>query len=193
MQAELKAKPIKQKSFYETHIRPALRRLVQPRRQSVWNVELEDDLDDRGGPLGEAAAAVGTLGAHVVRIVILALGQATLILLPMLYLVQLALGSPEGLPGVVGHQLAEVCLNGGSCDVHVLLASYAFAVIMVINIIALIVYGILSGMGYFDQSDPNDLPLALSVVDERIRELHDELIAAHVLPEPLANEAEDDN
>jgi len=186
MQAELEVKkPVKAKTFYETTIRPALIRLVRPQRQSVWDMELDDDLDDRGGALSEAAGAIGGLGAQVLRVIMLGLIQAMVILLPMLYLAQMVLGSPEGLPGLVGRQLAQVCAGGGSCDLHILLASYAFGVIMVINIIALIIYGMLSGLGYFDQPDPNDTPLAVAVVDERLKTLHHELIAAGVLPKPV--------
>jgi hypothetical protein len=183
MQAEIELKPIgKPKSFYQRHILPALRRLLHGKQQSVWDVDLDDEM-------GEDDAS-WISGSIFITVILLGIAQALFILLPVAYIVQLVFVVPGGLPAVIGHQLAEVCLGGGSCDVGQLLASYGFAVIFLVNAVGLIAYGVLSGAGLFDRTNPNDVPLALGVIDERVKELHDELITAKVLP--MRIEADDD-
>lgn len=184
MQAELEVKPGK-KSFYQTHIRPALVRLVHPRRRSVWNVSLEDELETSVWDVGQSIVA------RITSSMFLLIGQVVLILVPALYVAQLVFLTPGGLAGLVARQLADICLGGGSCDLSTLLASYAFAVIMSVNIIGFLLFSLLSSTGYFDQADGQDEVLALSVIDERVKLLHDELIAAKVLPEP-AEDPDDD-
>ena len=188
MQAELEVnKTGKPKSFYRTYLRPALLQLLQPRRKSFWNVSLEDEMEP---PAGAAASVVASVWRTVVGSVMLMLGQALLILLPALYLVQLVFVVPDGLPGVIGRQLADVCLRGGSCNIQILLASYGFAVIMLINIVGLLGYSLLSATGYFDQAHADDEVLGLAVIDQRIRTLHDELVTAGVLKATV--ESDDD-
>jgi hypothetical protein len=188
MQAELEVnKNGKPKSFYLTYVRPALVQMVRPRRKSFWDVSLDDELDPS---LSTTAISAGiAISRNIVGIVFLMIGQALLILLPMLYVVQIVFVAPGGLPGVIGRQLADVCLHGGSCDIQLLLASYAFAVIMSVNIVGLLFHGLLSGIGYFDQSNGEDEVLALAVIDDRIVTLRGELISAGVLKEKPDDEA----
>ncbi len=181
MQAELKVKSYKPPSFYQRHILPALRRLFRGQRQSVWDLDVEDELDDGSRNPGSIILTIFLLGGV----------QAIFILLPAAYIVQLMFLHPDGLAGVIGQQLADVCIGGGSCDVGQLLASYAFAVLLLVNMIALIIYGVLAGAGFFDRPDPNDVPFAVAVTDEHVVTLHSELIAAKVLPEPV-EDADDD-
>ncbi len=181
MQAELKVKSFKPPSFYQRHILPALRRLFRGQQSSVWDLEADDELDN----------GARNPGSIVLTIFLLAGIQAVLILLPAAYIVQIIFLHPAGLAGLIGQQLADVCLGGGSCDVGQLLASYAFAVLFLVNAVALIIYGVLAGAGFFDRPDPNDVPFAVAVVDEHVVTLHAELIAAKLLPVP-AEDADDD-
>lgn len=166
------------RSFWQAYLRPALRRLIWPRRKSYW---ADSPIDD----IGEA----NRLGATVVSIFMLFMVQAIVILLPTAYLVQLVFVVPGGLPGVIGRQLADVCLSGGNCDFELLLAGYAFAVIFLVNSLALIVYGAASVAGWIDKDNTEDLVFALAVIDDRVCNLQNELVEAGVLPE----EAEDDD
>lgn len=177
MQAELEVKPGK-RSFFATHIRPALVRLVHPRRKSYWNVELEDETEPG------AFSDVSGLLSQAAGILILGIAQSLFIVLPALYVVQIVFVAPGGLAGVIGQHMADICLSGGSCDPGVLLGSYAFAAIILANIFLLFAYSMLASNGYFDRDDGRDVVLGLAVVDERVKLLHDELIAAKVLPEP---------
>lgn len=168
------------KSFWQTYLRPALRRLLWPRRKSYWADSPIDDIDE-----------VSRMGTRFMSVVLLFVIQALVILLPAAYLVQIVFVVPGGLPGIIGQQLADVCLSGGSCDFDLLLAGYAFAIVFLINALALIVYGLASAVGWIDKDNTEDVVYALAVIDDRVCNLQYELVEAGVLPDMEEDDDDD--
>ncbi len=92
---------------------------------------------------------------------------------------------PDGVPGVIGRQLADICVASGNCDLGYLLAGYAVA-LHILAAVAILIITSISRMSKLNDRDRHQADMAF--LDARFVELREELMAAGILtktPEEL--------
>jgi hypothetical protein len=150
-------------------------RRVLVRPSPYWRTRLEDEQEALALPI---LAAVRQVVAQILFAVLLALA----VLMPTAYISMLVFVVPGGLPQIVGSQLADVCRTTGNCDIHYLLAGYAFAVNFAIVASVFLVVTIVRATSIGDNAPSTDQDLAF--IDERIVGLRNELVMAGIITVP---------
>jgi hypothetical protein len=155
-------------------------RRLYGRATPYWRKRLEDE---------QEPSRVWAIGEQVIFQIIFAMFLGLLVLLPAAYIALLVFVQPGGLPQVIGSQLADVCRATGNCDIHYLLAAYAFAInfVIVASVFTVVTIGRASAYG----QSPSDLEQDLAYIDERIVSLRNELVMAGIITLP-AEERKDD-
>lgn len=150
--------------------RALMRRLI-PRATPYWRTRLEDQQQESEQGAGFELVVWQVFQLMVFAVVLSALAQLTLIVFVV----------PDGVAGVIGHQLAEVCQATGRCDFGYLLAGYAVA-LHILAAAAILIITSITRMTKLNERDSHKADMAF--LDTRFVELREELMAAGILTKP---------
>jgi len=150
--------------------RAALRRLI-PRATPYWRTRLEDEQDESEWSAGFKLIIWQVFFVMVAAIVLAAMAQLAVLVFVV----------PNGVAGVIGTQLAEICKASGNCDFGYLLAGYAVA-LQILAAVAILIITSVSRMSKLNEPDRHEADMAF--LDRRFVELREELMAAGILTKP---------
>jgi hypothetical protein len=150
--------------------RALMRRLI-PRATPYWRTRLEDEQDQSEWSAGFELIVWQVFQLMVFAVTLSALAQLALVVFVV----------PDGVPGVIGRQLAEVCQATGRCDFGYLLAGYAVA-LHILAAAAILIITSIARMTKLNERDRHQTDMAF--LDQRFVELREELMAAGILTKP---------
>jgi len=158
--------------------RSLLRRLI-PKATPYWRERLDDEQEQ-------------SEWRDILELIVLLVFQVVVFGVTLSAMAQLALVVfvvPDGLPGVIGRQLAEVCQVTGNCDFGYLLAGYALA-LGILAAAVILIFTSFSRMTKVNDRDRHKIDMAF--LDARFVELREELMAAGILTKPPEEMPEDE-